>query len=113
MEAMVMELRYALDGMPLADLRTEVNRLWNQLTTASELRRHAEQAGIDVSSIETVSAAEAFTIKRDSSGLDPATTAVIVSFSPVAAKVLLDVWQKIILPRIQKEKGQPLSDLKK
>jgi hypothetical protein len=108
-----MELRYALHGMPLADLRTEVNRLWNQLITGSELRMHAEQAGIDVSGIQTMSAAEAFTIKRDSSGLDPATTAVIVSLSPVAAKILLDVWQKIILPRIQKDKGQLLSDLEK
>jgi len=108
-----MELRYALDGMPLADLRTEVDRLWNQLTIGSELRTHAEQAGIDVSSVEKMSASEAFTIKRDSSGLDPATTAVIVSFSPVAAKILQDIWQKIILPRIQKEKGEPLNDLKK
>jgi len=45
-------------------------------------------------------------VRPSKSGLDPATTAIIVAFSPLAAKIARDIWDNLILPRIRRDNGQ-------
>jgi hypothetical protein len=100
-----MELQYNVQGISVADMLTEINALWDELLVSnSDLHRRATQLGIDIDAI-TMPGTEAIQVRRDGSGFDAATTAVIVSFSPVAAKVLSDLWSKLILPRLIRKNG--------
>jgi hypothetical protein len=51
------------------------------------------------------SRSDALGVHRQGAGLDPASTAIVVAFAPVAARMLHDLWTKVILPRIERDKG--------
>ena len=99
------ERRYAGTGISDEDLRSEITRLWKELQTDSKIRHQAEAAKIDLEALRGLSPDEAIQIRTEGMGLDPATTAIIVAFAPVAAKVLADLWDHVLLPRIRRDKG--------
>lgn len=74
---------------------------------SGEAKRLIEQAGLDPSLPGLVS------LQRQESGLTPGVVAVLVAFAPVAvklapvaAKILQDLWDLVILPRLRQKLGQ-------
>lgn len=98
-----MEQRYTAAGISVDDLSAEIDKVWKELGTNPQLRKQAADAGIDVSALPPT---VPITVRREGAGLDPATTAIVVAFAPVAAKIASDVWTHIILPRIKRQKGE-------
>jgi|SRR5581483_6475949 len=107
------QIAYSSAGVTIDDLNSHLDELWIELQTpGSWLRRQAEgvlqSQGEDPSkalkAIDSMARSEAVTIKRVGAGIDPATTAVIVAFAPIAAKVVSDVWT-LLFNRIKKKFG--------
>ena len=99
-------LRYQTDGYTLSELDQVLDQLWGLLAMDSSLRHAALNAGIDIASLEGRTRREAITLEREGSGFNPASTALVVAFAPVFAAVAKDLWEKVFLPRLLREKGQ-------
>jgi len=102
---MTSELRYIVKGFSVDDLSTELDRLWQELKKESKLRAQAEAAGIDLKALQTMGRGQAITARREGEGLDPATSAVVIAFAPVVAKIVADLWTHVLLPRIRQARG--------
>ena len=100
------EIRYSYKKIDQRQLESELDGLWRQLWADPELGSEARDAGIDLSKISGHARKDLLTVSIDGDGLDPATTALIVAFAPVGAKVAKDLWDKIFLPRILRDKGK-------
>lgn len=100
-------LRYHSQALNVRELNDILNDLWPQLSdNNSKIRKSAEDAEIDMSELLNLEASEAISVRQDKAGFDPATTAIIVSFAPVAAKITHDLWDKVLLPWILRHKGK-------
>lgn len=100
-ERLVLHPQFCLD-----DLNAKLDELWGELLrdgTAS--RRDAKELGVDLALIDGVKREDAIVLRREGAGLDPATTAIIVAFAPVAAKITKDLWDHVFLPRIVRAWG--------
>lgn len=94
------------NGLSINEINSEVDLIWNELKREeSPLRKEAKKLGIDITSIISKKREEIIDLKRDGMGLDSATTAIIVTFSPVAAKIVKDLWDNLFLPKIKQSMG--------
>jgi hypothetical protein len=100
------EIRYSYKKIGQRQLEAELDKLWQQLWKDPELASEAREAGIDLTNLSAYSRKDLLTVSIHGDGLDPVTTALIVAFAPVAAKVAKDLWDKIFLPRILRDKGR-------
>src|SRR4051794_15076809 len=94
------ERTYSLQNISMDQLSKAVDELWGQLQTDPGTQAVARKQGIEPNLLRTLSRSDVLTIERSGAGFDPATTAVVVAFAPVAAKIVLDTWEKFILPRL-------------
>ena len=100
------EIRYSYENIDQRQLEAELDKLWQQLWDDPEVASEARDAGIDLTRLSGHSRKDLLTVSVDGYGLDPATTALIVAFAPLAAKVAKDLWDKIWLPYILRVKGR-------
>lgn len=100
------EIYYSYKAIDQQQLEAQLDRLWQDLQGDSALATEAEQAGIVLSEIRKRPRKEVITVRKDGEGFDPVTTALVVAFAPVAARVARDLWLKVLLPRILKAKGK-------
>ncbi len=102
-------MEWELRNLNVKDLRSEIQRTLDELKSDPALRAMATQANLDLDEIDRVLATtgkdKLIEVESRGAGLDPATTAVIVAFAPVAAKIVRDIWDHVILPRIRKDHG--------
>jgi|SRR5882672_3761464 len=99
-------MRYKPLGLTVEDVDNELDQLWVELNKpGSLLAEKALSDGIDVSQIKGQRRADFITVHSEGAGLDPATTAIVVAFAPVVAKILRDLWDRILLPRILRAYG--------
>lgn len=96
---------YSGRALAESELRSEIAGLWEELKTDSKLRRDAEATQVDLQAVLGMSPDEAFSVSTEGMGLDPATIKLVVSFAPLAAKILGDLWDHVFLPRIRRDKG--------
>lgn len=102
-----MQQQYHLKNLTVRDLSRDLDELWDELQKSdSVLRLRVEQAGIHLTALAGLKRQDVISVKRQAVGLDPATTAVIVSFAPVAAKIVSDLWEHFFLPRLRQERGE-------
>jgi hypothetical protein len=104
------EKAYSTSGISDAELDKELDKLWNELwAQGSTLEEDAEAAHVDLSRLRGLKRKDAIETKREGEGIDPLTTALIVIFAkalaPEVAKVAHDLWEKVLLPRILRERG--------
>ena len=98
-------LAYQMGRLTVSELSAIVDDLWQNLETDPDLRRNAHNGGIDLAKIPAIASHEALVIEQQESGFDPATTAIVVAFAPVAAEIIRDLWLCVLLPRILSENG--------
>jgi hypothetical protein len=100
------EIRYRPKKIDQRQLDSELDKLWQQLLEDPDWASEARDADIDLTELSAHSRKDLLTVSAEGDGLDPATTALVVAFAPVAAKVARDLWDKILLPRILRNKGR-------
>lgn len=101
---MTNELRYS-SGLTLNELNSKVDKLWSQLWDDPRMQQEAAAAGIDLSTITRIRT-DVVTLRREGAGIDPVSTAIVVAFAPVIAKIARDIWERILLPKILQDKGK-------
>src|SRR5690349_3367486 len=101
-----MERTYALQNLSIQQLSKAVDEVWTELQTNESVRAAARAQGIEPDNFRGLRPSDVWTIKRLGAGFDAATTAIIVSFAPVAAKIAADTWDKFILPRLLRAHGE-------
>jgi hypothetical protein len=99
---------YELHQVSISDVIEEIDNIWRQLQQPdSPLCKEAENNGIDpaaLAQLKSHSRSEALELDHGG-GLGAEGIALIVAFAPVAAKITKDVWDKFILPRLQRRFG--------
>jgi hypothetical protein len=108
---MEIKIEYELTATDVGAVQRAADELCLELDRPGILRTQAEILGLHVEDIETFSGF--VKIGNAAHGIDTATLAAIVTLSlpvvkagaKVSEKVLLDVWRKILLPRIVKRFG--------
>jgi hypothetical protein len=100
------QIRYNYKNINEKQLESMLDEYWKQLQEDSDLATEAKAEGISLEDVRGKSRDEVITVEKEGEGFDPATTALIVAFAPVVAKVVRDLWEKILLPRILRKKGQ-------
>lgn len=83
------------------ELRSEIQTLWNN----PEVQRELQQTGLD-----KFQPAQVYPLTEAESGITPEELKIIIQWGtplvPVAAKIIKDVWDRVILPRIRQDKGE-------
>jgi hypothetical protein len=94
-----MEVVYEAGTRDPSEIRQLVLGILDELRDGGEALQQARDNGLDVETLvtEPVSPDE-ITIKADKSGFDPILTVIIVT---VARPIVLDLWRKVLLPRIE------------
>jgi hypothetical protein len=100
------EIRYTYKKIDQRQLESKLDELWQQIQEDGGLAAEARGEGIDLSNLRLCSRRDVIVVSKEGDGLDPVTTALVVAFAPVAARVARDLWAKIFLPRILRDKGQ-------
>jgi len=99
-------LTYTPTGVTAREVGEKLDQVWNELNKpGSPLAERAQSLQVDLSQVKGKSRADLVTVNEQGSGLAPATTAIIVAFAPTAAKILRDLWDRILLPRILHDLG--------
>jgi hypothetical protein len=88
------------------DIERELDALWVQLQKDESLREQARGLGIDLTVVDGRSRAEVLDVEQQGPGFDPATTAIVVAFAPVAARIVEDLWVEILLPKLKQILGE-------
>jgi hypothetical protein len=98
---------YVLDGISVADVTKEIEKIWQQMQQpGSKVSQLVDKKLIDADELEQLksrSAKEAIIVDKGSAFAGEA--AIIVAFAPFAAKVAKDVWEHFILPRLIRRFG--------
>ena len=95
--------RYARGSTSVSDINNELDRLWNELGTDPGLKRDLAKAHIDPTTIPSGPRSELIDIKIDRQGIDLSGATVLVALA--ARRVLVDLWQKVLLPRLIRSYG--------
>ena len=104
---MTTEERYTSKTLSVEALEAELDTLWSDLQRSDSLvRRQAEELKIDVGELLKFQRRDAITVQREGAGLGAAATAILVAFAPVVAKIVKDLWVRVFLPRILRNKGE-------
>jgi hypothetical protein len=107
----MLKLEFELSGVKITDIERELNRLQAELGTPGVLRSEAEKLGIDFT--RAAYRRNWITIEPSGHGVDPATAGIIITLTApfakegakVANKVLMDLWTKVLFPRIEQRLG--------
>lgn len=109
-------VRYSLDipGKPTAaDVAKVVAQLWQQLQSDQAVRDEVERAGVSRDKLDRFLADhptnDIYEFEPTASGLGAVTTAVLVAFASVAARITEDLWEHFLLPKLKERFGASTS----
>ena len=100
------EIRYSYKNIDQPQLESQLDEFWQGLQQYLDLAAEARAQGIELEELRGKPRKDVITVAKEGEGFDPVTTALVVAFSPVAAKVTRDSWAKLGVPRILRKKGQ-------
>ena len=95
---------YSVKGVSVLELQEEIRATWRDLSQDSIRSEDLAKAGIDVKALSAAESEAPIKIERQGGGFD--FTPIIVSFAPAAAAIIMDVWKRLILPRIRRKWGE-------
>lgn len=107
------ELRYMWADIPVEEYARDLDEMWAELQRpGSALNEEAREFGIDASALRNIDRRDAIDVRTEGEGFDPVTVTLIVALAPVAteaikvaAPIIHDVWNHILLPRILQRRG--------
>lgn len=98
------DIEYQLSGPSLKEVEQTVDKLWEGLTTDPQSLRRAKEAKINLNRLPPGRRNRFIKLRRKGSGIDPLSTVIGVSIT-LGAKVVKDVWNHVLLPRLRKQYG--------
>jgi len=98
---MVQELQYEAGAIKIDELHEDIEKIWNEVRVSDKIEKLAKKHQIDPKLLSQAKVNDLMKIRREGAGFDPVSTAIIVSFAPLLAKIALDIWNEIILPKIK------------
>lgn len=97
---------YARGRLSAEQLKSEISHFWHELecngVSTSELDAH----GIHCEKFTSISTNQRIMVTIGRSGVDPTETVLIVAFAPTANRILKDIWETTLLPRIRRRWGE-------
>jgi hypothetical protein len=98
-----MEVIYEAGTRDPSEIRQLVGSVLAELRDGGEALQQARDGGLDVEALAAQPISrDDISIKARQSGFDPISTVVIVT---IARPIVLDLWRKIVLPRIEARWG--------
>jgi hypothetical protein len=98
-----MEVVYEAGTRDPSEIRQFVVGVLDELREGGEAFQQARDSGVDVETLVTEPVGpDEITIKAGKSGFDPILTVIVVT---VARPIVLDLWRKVLLPRIEARWG--------
>jgi hypothetical protein len=98
------DLEYQLSGPSLKELNETIDKLWAGLKSDPESLRRAEEAEINLARLPSGRRDRLIKLRRKGAGLEPASAAIGVGIA-LGSKVLRDLWNHVLLPRLRKQYG--------
>ena len=92
------------EDVSAAQVERALDEVWSELQNDPAARREVEALGVDPDALKATPRAEAVTVSSRAMGFGA--EAIIIAFLPLAVKIAGDVWQKIILPRLEQRLGR-------
>jgi hypothetical protein len=100
------ELSYEAGALSADDINKEIAAFWDAYDKDPNVRKAVAAQGIDVTKLDKVDRRGLIVAKEPEAGFGPIAIAIVVHFViPVAAAVSIDLWRKVLLPRIETKKG--------
>jgi len=101
------DLVYARGELSADAIQSEIAEFWELLDSQGSpvLDHELRAAGLDRAAFDGIDRESAIVVHPGSSGVDPSTVVLVVSLAPSVNRVLKDLWQKIVLPRIERRWG--------
>jgi hypothetical protein len=93
-----MSVTYGGGARSAREVQEIVDTLLESVDTDAELIDDIQRLGAN----PTVLTLESITVEEDSSGLDPVSVSLIITFG---AQPIIDIWRRVLLPRIQRRWG--------
>ena len=101
------EFFYARGELSVDQIQTEIARFWQDLDNpGSGLEAELSAVGLHLTSLAGVDTENAITVRAGASGADPITAVLIVALAPSANRIIKDLWETAVLPRIRKRWGK-------
>jgi hypothetical protein len=98
-----MEIFYEPGTRDPSEMQEFVRELLLKVGDKGDALKEARDAGIDVQALlKELEIAQSISIRPGESGFDPTSTVIIVT---IARPIALDLWRKILLPRIVRRWG--------
>jgi hypothetical protein len=100
-------LVYARGELSVDEIRSEIAKFWQILDDqdSPDLDAELRAAGLDPTALDGVDRGSAIVVHPGSSGVDPSAVVLVVSIAPSVNHVIKDLWNKIVLPRIERRWG--------
>ena len=95
--------KYVVTAVSPDDFNRELDNLWAQLKTDPGLQQDAAAAGISVAKLPRGARRNLISVKYPANFDLVSGVWVTIVLAPVAKKILLDVWSKILLPRLERK----------
>ena len=102
------ERSYVRGTLSIGQIEAEINKFWHDLekTDAEALEQELQTASLDRSMLDTAELEHAITVRASASGADPTVVLVLITFAPSANRIVKDLWETAILPRIKRRWGE-------
>lgn len=98
-----MEVVYEAGTRDPSEIREFVLGVLDELRDGGEALQQARDGGLDVEALVTEPVGpDEISIKAGKSGIDPISTVIIIYY---ARPIVLDLWRKVLLPRIEARWG--------
>jgi hypothetical protein len=101
------ELVYARGELSVEEIQSAIAQFWQILDNAGDpaLEGELREAGLERAMLAGVDRKDAIIVQAGSSGVDPTTAVILVTLAPSANLIIKDLWRKVVLPRILKQRG--------
>lgn len=103
------DLVYSSNILSVDDISNKLDELWLEIQQPySQLRRQALEAGINLDALQGMNRDEVVSVERPSSGFADTELLIFIgkAMAPVVAKIAIDLWNNLLLPRIRRDKGE-------
>jgi hypothetical protein len=99
---------YARGTLSIEQIEAEINKFWRDMekSDAETLELELQTASFDGLVQGRAELEHAITVQASASGADPTAVLVIITFAPSANRIVKDVWETAILPRIKRRWGE-------
>lgn len=99
---------YARGTLSIEQVKAEITKFSLDLEKSEDAALDAElkAAGFDRKALAKTDLEHVITVHANASGTDPTSVLVIVTFAPAANRIVKDLWETVLLPRIRRRWGE-------